>query len=170
MQDMSWRAQAIKVSDKIGYVIEMTSAAFCVFIYAIMIGVALLGIIFRYIMYNPFEWTEELARLLMLWLGFLAISVALRKREHIAIQFIVQKLPYKVSKVLEYCVDLLIAFFLIILIKQGYLMTSRTILTTSTLNISMFWPYLAVPLGAFISLLQLILNVTKKILSESGST
>lgn len=170
MQDMSWRTQAIKVSDSIGYFIEIISAAFCIFIYAVMIGTAILGITFRYIMHNPFEWTEELARLLMLWLAFLAISIALRKREHIAIQFVVQKLPYRVSKVLEYCVDLLIAFFLIILIKQGYLMTSRTILTTSTLNISMFWPYFAVPLAAFISLLQLILNVTKKILSESGST
>jgi len=168
MQDRSQPTNVLEVLDKIGYLIEITSGTFCVFVFAAMIVVALLGVFFRYVMLTPFVWTEELARLLMLCLSFLAINIALRKGEHIAIQFLVQKLPNNISKVFDYFVDLLIGLFLIVLMKQGCLMATRTLLTTSTLNISMFWPYLIVPIGAFLTLLQLILNVTKKIISEFG--
>jgi len=37
-------------------------------------------------------------------------------------------------------------------------------MTTSTLNLSMFWIYMSVPLGAFLTVIQLILNVTMKVL------
>jgi TRAP-type C4-dicarboxylate transport system permease small subunit len=64
------------------------------------------------------------------------------------------------------CIDVLVALFLYYLLKQGYLMTTRTLMTTSTLNISMFWIYMSVPLGAFLTVIQLILNVTMKVLKE----
>jgi len=166
MHDRARLTQIIEASDKLGYLIEMTSGVFCVLLFATMILVTLLGVFFRYVMLNPFEWTEELARFLMLALSFLAINIALRKREHIAIQFLAQKLPNKVSKVLNYFVDILVGLFLVVLMKQGYLMATRTLLTASTLNISMFWIYLTVPLGAFLTILQLILNMTKKTISE----
>ena len=166
MQERSRLTQIVEVSNKLGYLIEMTSGTFCVLLFAAMIGVTLFGVFFRYVMLNPFEWTEELARFLMLYMSFLAINIALRKREHIAIQFLVQKLPNKISKILDYLVDLLIGLFLIVLMKQGYLMATGTLLTTATLSITMFWPYLSVSLGAFLTLLQLILNMTKKIISE----
>ena len=168
MQERSRLAQIADVSNKLGFLVEMASGAFCVFLFAAMIMITLLGVFFRYIMLNPFEWTEELARLLMLCLSFLAINIALRKREHIAIKFLVQKLPNNISKVFDYFVDLLIGLFLIVLMKQGYFMATRTLLTTSTLHISMFWPYLTVPIGASLTLLQLILNMTKKTISEFG--
>lgn len=166
MQERSRLSQIIEVSDKLGYLIEMTSGAFCVLLFATMTVVALLGVFFRYVMISPFEWTEELARFLMLSLSFLAINIGLRKREHIALLFVVERLPNKISKVIDYCVDLLIILFLIVLIREGYLMTTRTIMTGGFLKISMFWPYLTVPLGAFLALLQHILNMTKKTLSD----
>ena len=166
MRERSRLTQIAEVSDKLGFLVEVTSGAFCVFLFAAMIMVTLLGIFFRYVMLNPFEWTEELARFLMLGLSFLAINIALRKREHIAIKFLVQKFPNNISKVFDYFVDLLIGLFLVVLIKQGYLMATRTLLTTSTLNISMFLPYLTVPIGAFLTLLQLILNITIKTIAE----
>ena len=166
MQERSRLSQIIEVSDKLGYLIEMTSGAFCVLLFAIMTVVALLGVFFRYVMISPFEWTEELARFLMLSLSFLAINIGVRKRGHIALLFVVERLPHKISKVIDYCVDLLIILFLIVLIREGYLMTTRTIMTGGFLKISMFWPYLTVPLGAFLALLQHILNMTKKTLSD----
>ena len=166
MQGRSRLSQIIEVSDKLGYLIEMTSGTFCVLLFATMTVVALIGVFFRYIMLNPFEWTEELARFLMLSMSFLAINIGLRKREHIALFFVVERLPNRISKVIDYSVDLLIGLFLIVLIREGYLMTTRTIMTGAFLNISMFWPYLTVPLGAFLTLLQHILNMTKKILSD----
>jgi TRAP-type C4-dicarboxylate transport system permease small subunit len=168
MQDRSRLIQIIEVSDKIGYLIEMTSGALSVLFFATMTIITLLGVLFRYVMINPFEWTEEMARFLVLCMWLLSFNIALRKREHIAITAVVQGLPPKLSKLLGYCVDILIGFFLIVLIKQGYLMTTRTLMTASTIDISMFWIYLFVPVGALLTLFQLALGIAKKILSEFG--
>jgi TRAP-type C4-dicarboxylate transport system permease small subunit len=166
MEDHGLRQRIILISDKIGHVIELTVGSFCVLIYGAMIAAALLGVVFRYIMLSPFEWTEEVARFLMLWLGFLAMNIALRRNQHIAINFFGNRLPPGLSRLIGYCIDVLVGLFLYYLLKQGYLMTTRTLMTASTLNISMFWIYMAVPLGAFLTVIQLILNVTMKVLKE----
>jgi len=166
MEDHAFRERIILISDKIGHVIEMAVGSFCVLIYGAMIVAALLGVAFRYIMLSPFEWTEELARFLMLWLGFLGMNIALRKNQHIAINFFGDRLPPGLSRFMGYCIDVLVALFLYYLLKQGYLMTTRTLMTASTLGISMFWIYMAVPLGALLTVIQLILNVTMKVLKE----
>lgn len=168
MQNSLLANRIVKVTHKFGHFIEIASGIFCVIFFASMFGVTLLGVFFRYIMANPFEWTEELARYLMLSMTFLAINIALRREEHITIVFLIQKLPAKISKILYYFVALLIGFFLIILIKQGYLMTTQTLLRTGTLTISMFWPYLFVPLGALLTFVQLIITITKKVSSDLG--
>jgi TRAP-type C4-dicarboxylate transport system permease small subunit len=166
MEDCAFQKKIIVVVDKIGHVIEMAVGSFCVLIYAAMIGAALLGVLFRYVMLSPFEWTEELARFLMLWLGFLAMNIALRRNQHIALNFLGGLLPPALLRLIGYCIDVLVGLFLYYLLKQGYLMTTRTLITTSTLNLSMFWIYMAVPLGAFLTVIQLILNVTMKVLRE----
>ena len=164
MKDHGLRERIILTSDKIGHVIERVVGSFCVLIYGAMIVAALLGVVFRYIMLSPFEWTEEVARFLMLWLGFLAMNMALRRNQHIAINFFGNRLPPVLMRLLGYCIDGLVGLFLYYLLKQGYLMTTRTLMTASTLNISMFWIYMAVPLGALLTVIQLILNVTMKVL------
>jgi TRAP-type C4-dicarboxylate transport system permease small subunit len=164
MKDHGLRERIILTSDKIGHVIERIVGSFCVLIYGAMIVAALLGVVFRYIMLSPFEWTEEVARFLMLWLGFLAMNMALRRNQHIAINFFGNRLPPVLMRLLGYCIDGLVGLFLYYLLKQGYLMTTRTLMTASTMNISMFWIYMAVPLGAFLTVIQLILNVTMKVL------
>ena len=166
MKDHGLRERIILTSDKIGHVIERVVGSFCVLIYGAMIVAALLGVVFRYIMLSPFEWTEEVARFLMLWLGFLAMNMALRRNQHIAINFFGNRLPPLLMRLLGYCIDGLVGLFLYYLLKQGTLMTTRTLMTASTLNISMFWIYMAVPLGALLTVIQLILNVTMKVLKE----
>jgi TRAP-type C4-dicarboxylate transport system permease small subunit len=165
IQHESLAARISAFADRLGRFIENASGIFCVSLFAGLTAVMLLGVFFRYIMANPFEWTEELARFLNLGLGYLAINIALRKNEHIAIMLVVQGLPSPIAKTLGYLVDLLIAFFLIILTRQGYLMATRTMVTGSAMDISMFWPYLTVPIGAGLALFQLVLNLIRKVAS-----
>lgn len=166
MQEKTPRDFIILVLDKIGHIVEVISGSFSVLLFATMTVVTLLGVLFRYVMSSPFEWTEEIARFLMLCICFLSINMAFRKKEHIAITTVVEILPPKAKKILDYLIDILISFFLILLIKQGYLMATGTLMSASTINISMAWIYMFVPLGAFLTLVQLILSTTKKLLRE----
>jgi len=144
--------------ERLGRIIELASGGVCVVFCAAMFAVTILGVFFRYVMTSPFEWTEEMARFLMLGLGFLAINIAVRRDEHIKIDFLLGYLPPVVAGFLAWLVDALIAFFLIYLTVKGWSMATRTMMTAGTVELSMFWPYLTVPLGAFLSLVQLVLR------------
>jgi TRAP-type transport system small permease protein len=152
--------------DKIGHIIEISFGAVSVFIYAAMSAVTLMGVFFRYVMQAPFMWTEEVARYLMLWLGFLGIQLAMRRKVHVSIEVLTTFLPPKIIKFKNVIVNLLIAFFLLIILKESWLMTNRTIMMGQVLNISMFWAYISLPIGIFLALLQLIINTIKDIYSH----
>ena len=168
MEHRSRRVWFIEFLDRIGYVIEMSTGSLCVLFFAAMTFVTIIGVFYRYALNDPIIWSNESARFLMLWTGFLAINIAMRKGEHIRIDIIVNLLPSWMSKALGYIVDLLIGYFLILLLTKGWTMASNTMMTGFTIPVSMFWVYVSVPLGALITLIQLLLNVTAKVLSEFG--
>ena len=128
--------------------------------------VAILGVFFRYIMQSPFMWTEEVARYLLVWLGFTAISIALRQDKHIRVEVITSLMPGVVQKIIRYAVDALVGAFFVVLLWQGYKMTAHNIMTASTIPVSMSWILAAVPVGAALALLQLSLEVIRSLLKE----
>ena len=156
----------VAIADKIGQTIENVCGAFCVICFALMTTTALLGVFFRYVMQSPFMWTEEVSRYLLVWMGFTAISIALRQDRHIKVEVLPKLLPVVLVKAVGYLVDALIACFFIVLLKQGYLMTVNNIMMASTFHLSMAWILVAVPVAAALTLIQLLLNVVKKIFSE----
>jgi TRAP-type C4-dicarboxylate transport system permease small subunit len=153
-------------AEKVGRFTEMAAGALCVTCFVAMTLVALMGVFFRYVMENPFMWTEEVARYLLVWMGFTAISIALRQGRHIKIEIAEKFAPKKVSKFLNYLVDFLIAVFMGVLFYQGCLMTANNMLSASTFHLSMEWIVVAVPVGAGLTLLQLFLGVIKKIAAD----
>jgi TRAP-type C4-dicarboxylate transport system permease small subunit len=164
----SGAARIVALAEKTGLMIEKICGALCVFCFAAMTLVAILGVFFRYVMQSPFMWTEEVARYLLVWLGFTAINIALRQDRHIKVEVLQKLVPPLVGKVVSYLVDALIAFFFIILLQQGYLLAVNNIMMASTFQLSMSWILVAVPVAAALTLLQLFLRVIKKIFLEFG--
>ncbi len=154
------------LADGIAGFLEKITGFFCVVCFVIMTLVALLGVFFRYVMRSPFMWTEELARFLMVWMGFVAISIALRQRKHIKIEILEKIAPGWLVKVAGYLVDLLIAVFMVVFFWQGYLLTRGNIMMAATMDISMFWILLALPVSAALALAQLLLRFVIKLCSE----
>ena len=162
----SQAAAIVDIADKTGLVIEKISGAVCVLCFAAMTLVAILGVFFRYVMQSPFMWTEEVARYLLVWLGFTAINIALRQDRHIRVEILPKLVPPVVAKIVSYLVDALIAFFFIVLLRQGYLLTANNMMMASTIHLSMSWILVAVPAAAALTLIQLFLSIIKKIFSE----
>ena len=153
------------ITEKTGLIIERISGAWCVICFAAMTVVAILGVFFRYVMQSPFMWTEEIARYLLVWLGFTAISIALRQDRHIKVEILDKMVSPLVMSILGYVVDAFIAFFFLVLLHQGYLMVANNIMSAATFPMSMAWVTAAIPVAAFLTLVQLLIGVIKKILS-----
>jgi C4-dicarboxylate transporter, DctQ subunit len=158
----------LKHADDIGAWIEKISGVISAVLLILMTVVANLGIIFRYVMSQAFEWTEEVSIFCMLIVVFLSINTAFRRNEHIAITSFVDSLPGLYKKLLDYLCYLLVAYFLVMLMIQGYGMASRTLMTAGTLPVSMRWIYIFVPLGALLTLIQLVLRLLFKLSRDLG--
>lgn len=155
-----------KWADDTGEFLEKITGFFCVICFVVMTVAALLGVFFRYAMKSPFMWTEELARFLLVWMGFVAISIALRRRRHIKIEILPKIAPRRVVWISGYLVDLLIAVFLIVFLRQGYLLVKGNIMMAATMDISMVWILLALPVSAVLAIIQLVLRFVINICSD----
>ncbi|WP_168709190.1 TRAP transporter small permease [Halomonas borealis] len=60
----------------------------------------------RYVLGSPLGWTEEVARYLLICVGFLAATVGVRKRSHIRIELLYRYLPLRASAAMIWFVDL----------------------------------------------------------------
>jgi len=138
---------------KIDYVISVISVTF-------LIGVTFFGVFMRYLFNSPFVWLEEVQLWLMVWVVFYGGSAAVRTGNHVAIEFIVEKFPKRMHKLVTACEVLVIGFVLwflstnsIALIQQ-YIKTGRV---TNLLHIPYVLIYSAVPIGCFLIVLNFII-------------
>lgn len=131
-----------------------------IFLAGIMTITVIGGVFFRYVLRNPLGWTEALARYLMIWVSLLAVSVGIRKKEHVRLEFIIRALPSKVAKMLNILSNILILLFLYELTKYGIDMAVSGLKQKSlALGITMFWPLASVPISAGLALLQQIFEI-----------
>ena len=151
------------IADRISDLLAKWILSIVIVLTALMTLTVLLGVFFRYVLLRPLGWTEELARYLMIWSALLAVSVGIRYNEHVGITLLIQKLPYKVARIIRFITQLLIVLFLFELTRRGYVMAIKGIPQLSTgLGISMVWALASVPVSGLLALIQEILIIIKE--------
>ena len=123
----------------------------------------LIQIFFRFVVYRPVPWSEELARYLMIWMGMLGSVIALRKGRHIGVTFLVDKLPARAHKFIVNLVRLIIIGFMAIIGWEGVgLAIFNATQLSAAMEIPMTIPYLAIPVGAT----MMIVDFTDELFQE----
>ena len=115
------------------------------------------GVCTRFILGSPSRWTEEVATFLLIWVSLLGAAVAFGRREHLGVDYVVNKLDPAAQKLLALAVQIVvIAFASAAMIYGGYVLVSETLHSgqvTPALGVKMGYVYLAVPVsGVFIVL------------------
>ena len=102
-------------------------------------------------------WSEETAIILMVWFGLLGAAVGVRRRVHIALEFVTSLFPSWLQQVNQVVVDLLVlAFSLFMVIEGADLVSMSRPITTPALRISQSYVYLVIPIsGALMALYAL---------------
>jgi TRAP-type C4-dicarboxylate transport system permease small subunit len=72
----------------------------------------LIQVLFRYVLFNPLDWTEEVARLMLVWMTFTGATLIFIKLEHPSIDLFVKIFPSSVRHYLKVLNLLLIGIFL----------------------------------------------------------
>jgi TRAP-type C4-dicarboxylate transport system permease small subunit len=131
----------------------------------IFVLILLWGVFSRYVLNISVAWVEELAVYFMIWLVFLGIGVAAQERAHIGMLFIRDSLPVPIRKYVILLTNLLMIAFLAVVAYQGTILAINVIPQTSAaLRLSFFWPYMAIPFGAGLMIIQLALVTVRDFL------
>jgi len=75
--------------------------------FAIMVAAAITQVISRYLVNRPLGWTEELARILMIWWTFAAVAVLAFRRKLLAVDAVLLTASARVRQLLITLADLL---------------------------------------------------------------
>ena len=114
-----------------------------------------IGVFYRYVLNSAISWTEELSRYCMVWAAYLGMSFALRDNQHMGLDFIVQKFSPKTRCYSELASRIIMMIFLGIVFRSSlsHLKVVK-IQSSPSMEISMFWPYLAVTVGMGLMMLE----------------
>jgi len=143
-----------------GWLLRFNSALLLICKYLIILIMAAIAVIliasvvFRYGLNNALSWAEESSKYLMVWLTFLGTPIALRHFGHINIDFLISWLPVRLEQLMYLLVSLVIGFTMGIVLWKGLgfaELGARQV--ASTFNLSMFYLYIAVPIGAALTIL-----------------
>jgi C4-dicarboxylate transporter DctM subunit len=147
-------AFAVRISRTIDLVVEILAASLLVG----TVGIALIQVFFRYILNNSLSWPEEMARFAFVWFVFLGAAMVTRRSRHIVIDVLPRSLPPQWLRVHPALVRVISAAVATFLIAYG----SELVIRSSYVSPALQWPYtylyLAVPVGAAISLAVLALE------------
>lgn len=116
------------------------------------------NIVLRYFFSANTSWAEEFIRYMMIWITFIGSSICFRRSIHVGVDFLIDYLPPKGKKIMQLVINIAAIVFMIFLIKFGFDLVQFSIGTgqiSPSLQIKTFWVYLAIPVGAILSLLHL---------------
>ncbi len=127
-----------------------------VFIFLALMVVNIFGnVLLRYVFRYPIAWTEELARYLMIWFGFIGMSLALKYDEHVYISFVTKLFPKKVERFLIFLSRIVMLIFLIaVLIYSIKVIPVLSRQKSTALQVPMYIPYLSVTFGSALMILH----------------
>jgi TRAP-type transport system small permease protein len=104
---------------------------------------------------DPLIWTDEVARVLMIWLAVLGWILASRKRVHIRIRFFVDRVPAALRPSVEITLLLAVALFGALTAWYGSDLVKRNLdINATTIPVSMSVVYLPIVLAGLVTLVQ----------------
>jgi len=147
--------------ERLTVILELTSSG-CL---AVMTFLVIAQVVLRYVFNDPLTWSEELARIVFIYLTFMGIGAAYGRRRHMFVDSIVVLLPLTIKKALQFgVVGVASIFLLVILIVTARSMIDlfRMELTTPVLELSMAFVYLTIPLGLSALIAQMWIRLLQK--------
>lgn len=127
---------------------------------AIASSLGMFQIITRFVLEQPAEWSEILIRLTLIWMVFMGIPMAFRQGAMVSVDVLYRWSPPKIRRVLDaaVCFATLSLIFIIIWWGWDYSLRGRVQSMAGLESLSMFWGYVAMPVGAMFSVLAIVGN------------
>jgi TRAP-type transport system small permease protein len=156
---IAWLEKLVAIFSRINTPIGVWARTLAGVFLALMTVIVLLQITLRASFGLSLAWSEEAARVLLVWSGFLVIPYAHRIGANVAIDVFTTSLPHRLQRFLTLFLNLLILWICWLFLEQAIDFWQRGhALQSQTMDVPLSWFYLVVPF-AFGALLLVSLEL-----------
>jgi len=130
----------------------------CAILFGIMAIVAFVNVISRYLLKYSLAFTEELLISFFVWVTLLGAAIAFRAGSNLGFNFITDRLPQKIQKILIWVGAFLGAFLFSFLIYFSIYQVKEEIvlkITSSGIGIPQWWYTIGVPLWSILVIIRI---------------
>lgn len=114
-------------------------------------------VIARFVLQAPSDWSEVLTRALLIWTVLLGVALAFRHGAMISVELLHNLLQGRKRRLLVHLIAIICVCFLVFLAWIGGHMTYRVrFQNVPSLNISISWIYLSIPVGASLAAIAVL--------------
>lgn len=130
-------------------------------------------VFFRYVLNDSIIWAEEMSRYLLIWITFLFLGIAFQKGEMISLSIVLRLVPRPILLILTLFAYGASLLMLSLLVWYGFQFAEVNSIQTlpafdfiwssiagagATLDVSSFWLYVSVPVGAAMLAVHILLH------------
>ncbi len=128
---------------------------------ALAASLGLFQVFMRFVLAEPAEWTEVLIRFSLVWMVFLGIAPAFRQGAMVSVDVLHRRSGPAGKRVLNAIAALAALTLIAIIIWWGwdYATRGRVQSVIGLEGVSMFWAYLALPVGGLFCVFSIVGNV-----------
>ena len=123
----------------------------------VLIVIAFVGVIARYILNRPISWQQEIQILCYIWMAYFGVCAVVRNGGHVAIDILVDALPRKLAAIIEKVDYLIYMAVLLFTAYYGYRLVVQLFVTnrvSGVLDIPYWLFYLPMPIGMVLTIIN----------------
>ncbi|WP_203333680.1 TRAP transporter small permease [Planococcus beigongshangi] len=140
-------------------------------LFAILIIVVFLQVIFRYIFQFSLHWGEETARYTFIVLVYFSAIVAVKRSKHLRTEGFVEMLPYKVKKWVKILSDVIWLAFTLLMVRLSFISTMTVLASgqqSPVLGFTMGYVYGVIPICFTLMSFRIIQKIIQKIKNQKN--
>jgi len=137
---------------------------------AVMVTISFVNVITRYFIRMSLSWSEEITVNLFVWVVMLGTAIAFKKGSHLGMEFIYERFPYRIKKVLFLLSAILSIAFFVVLGWLGAIEVKDEIdlcVITESLAIPVWYYTIAIPVFSVLVIFRILQNVVTSLRDHS---
>lgn len=136
-------------------------------LFVFMTFLVIYQVVSRYVFNSPLTFTEDLLGYSFVWLTLIGTTILFSNKEHMNIDFIVDKFPKNVRASIDILIDLLVIVVAVGIFIYGGLKVIEIggLQMSPTLNIPLSYVYSIIPITGILLIIICLCNVYEKVIS-----
>lgn len=145
--------------EKLATILAKILSYLCIIALALLSAIVLVQVVSRFFDVS-LPATEELARLLIVWLTFLGSALAIHEKMHLGVRYFVNLASERYQRIIDTFIYALVAVLLAILVFYGFSLSMTAMTTASaTMRLPMAVFYLAIPVSSLFALYFIMVHI-----------